>query len=109
MFEKGRSTGTIRFTLRALNGARRAAVATDVTGWRPVEMMRRADGTFVRILPIPRGRCEYKFIVDGQWIVDPDNGSHAANAYGGFNSVARIPPAGRAETAEAMTARAGEA
>ncbi len=31
------------------------------------------DGRFVRSLALPAGEAAYKFVVDGEWILDPDN------------------------------------
>ena len=32
----------------------------------------------------------YKFVVDGQWIPDPENSRRSPDGYGGFNSVVRV-------------------
>ncbi len=36
---------------------------------------------------LPPGRCEYRFVVDGQWIADPHNETWTTNPYGDCNSV----------------------
>jgi 1,4-alpha-glucan branching enzyme len=49
--------------------------------------MRRQKGVFAVTVPLARGAHQYKFIVDGQWITDPENSSRAANGLGSMNSV----------------------
>lgn len=46
-----------------------------------------AEGHFATRLALPTGRHEYKFVVDGQWHVDPQCPQQAANHYGSANSV----------------------
>ena len=90
MFAQGQKKGTTRFILKPDNGAKKVQVAGDFTNWRPVEMQKQKTGTYAATVPVPAGNHEYKFIVDGQWIVDPDNNAWALNPYGTLNSVAQI-------------------
>jgi len=88
MYETGKKKGTIRFQWDALNGTHTVSVAGDFNQWQPVSL-RRQRGRFVAVLPVPgEGRYEYKFLVNGQWRLDPDNVSQTANPYGTLNSVA---------------------
>ena len=41
-------------------------------------------------LNLPPGIYEYKFIVDGQWMIDPQNPSKTLNKYDGYNSVINV-------------------
>jgi hypothetical protein len=50
-------------------------------------MKRDPDGVWWIILPLPPGRYEYKFVVDGQWMADPMN-PITVGPYG--NSVIRV-------------------
>ena len=50
-------------------------------------MRRQRDGTYVKVVPVRPGTHEYKYIVDGEWTVDPDHGVWAMNCYGTMNSV----------------------
>lgn len=54
-----------------------------------IPLARGADGLWrVSQLVEPRGRHEYKFIVNGTaWVADPGNPDHAPDGVGGFNSV----------------------
>jgi len=36
---------------------------------------------------LPPGRYEYRFVVDGQWMNDPNQQDSAPNDFGGTNSV----------------------
>jgi len=89
MYGKGRAKGLVRFLHRPDGTAWTVAVAGDFSDWRPVAMKRRADGTFVRHVPVPSGTFEYKFVVDGKWVTDGDHSAWSFNAYGTFNSVGR--------------------
>ena len=90
MYEKGRTKGTVRFALRVDAGARAVEVAGDFNDWEPIAMIKRKDGTFVRHVPVGLESFEYKFLVDGQWIKDPDHSRWAANCSGSFNSVGQF-------------------
>lgn len=95
MYSKGKNKGTIRFTLSPSYEAGNVAVAGDFNGWKLLAMKKGKDGIFAVTAPISQETFEYKFIVDDQWIMDPDHSTWAANCYGTFNSVGRC----RAETA----------
>jgi len=45
------------------------------------------DGVFKRTILLPQGRHEYKFVVDGNWMTDPDCEEQAPNWCGTMNSV----------------------
>ena len=86
MVTMGRRKGTVRLTLATADGARKAFVAGDFTAWEPIAMQRRS-GKFRLTLPLPPGRYQYKFILDGQWIKDPDNSEWAVSDMGTVNSL----------------------
>jgi 5'-AMP-activated protein kinase regulatory beta subunit len=93
MYEKGRKKGLTRFALRGSDGARRAELAGSFNDWSPQPMRKNNKGEFVLNLPLQAGTYEYKFLVDGNWTLDPDNADMAMNALGTFNSVATVPGA----------------
>ena len=90
MYQKGRKKGTVRFSLAPPGDAGRAWLAADFNGWQPVRMRRGKSGEFVVVLPVPSGTHEYKFLVDDDWTVDPENSDWSLNPYGTLNSVAQI-------------------
>ncbi|MBL7134757.1 MAG: isoamylase early set domain-containing protein [Phycisphaerae bacterium] len=90
MISKGRKKGTIRFAVSPGPDVRKVTLAGDFTEWQPKPMRKQKDGTFVAHLSVAAGSYEYKYIIDGQWAVDPDSEAWAANPYGTVNSVATI-------------------
>ncbi|MBL7978862.1 MAG: alpha-glucosidase C-terminal domain-containing protein [Bacteroidetes Order II. Incertae sedis bacterium] len=50
------------------------------------------DGTFSCTVSLDPGSYEYKFFVDGEEVLDPENPEKAPNGFGGFNSVLRVQP-----------------
>ena len=65
------------------------AVAGEFSRWAhdPVPLTRRQEGVFATTLRLDHGLHEYKFIVDGQWMPDPDNPVQTRNDFGLPNSV----------------------
>jgi len=90
MVEKGRKKGTVRFVIRPDGAVRRASLAGSFNGWKPTQMRRQKNGAFVVIVAVPPGTYEYKFIVDDQWAVDPDNNVWAVNPFGTINSILSV-------------------
>jgi 1,4-alpha-glucan branching enzyme len=90
MFAKRTQKGAVRFSIKPENSAKKVMLVGDFNGWKPVEMKKQKDGQFAAIVTLPPGTYEYKFIVDGQWRVDPDNSAWALNPYGTLNSVAQV-------------------
>jgi hypothetical protein len=63
----------VYFTIRA-PGAKEVYLVGDFNNWNAtVEKMERFGDTFEISLYMVEGSYRYKFIVDGDWIVDPDN------------------------------------
>jgi 1,4-alpha-glucan branching enzyme len=87
MIGKGNKKGTTRFALKPAASVKKVAVAGSFDDWRFLAMKKQKDGAFVATVAIPAGNYEYKFVVDDQWIVDPDNNAWALNPYGTLNSL----------------------
>ena len=90
MFTKGRKKGTVRFCLSSTNGVRQVKLFGDFSDWEPLAMRKQKDGSYAATVPLSPGTYHYKFQVDGQWLLDPDNQSNAVNSYGTLNSVAQV-------------------
>jgi 1,4-alpha-glucan branching enzyme len=46
------------------------------------------NGVWEIVIPVPQGRTEYKFVIDGErWIPDPANTNTVDDGFGGKNSV----------------------
>ena len=70
------------------DGAQAVFIAGTFNDWRPngLAMIDVADGNWVKELSLAPGTYEYRFVVDGEWVNDP-NAEQVRNSYGGFNSV----------------------
>lgn len=87
--ESGRS---VWFELSAEPGSR-VFVAGTFNNWNPTAnpMKDNPDsGYYKAALRLPAGRHEYKFVVNGFWMVDPRCMDCAPNAYGSLNSVLHV-------------------
>ncbi len=45
------------------------------------------SGFFTRTMLLPKGRYEYKFVVNGKWTEDPNGSAKIPNDMGSYNSV----------------------
>ena len=71
--------------------ARSVAVAGSFNGWDPtVTPMRKVEGAWHVKVGLPRGRHEYRFVVDGQWMADPGARESVPNPFGSVNSVLNV-------------------
>ena len=59
--------------------------------WAPktIKMMKKESGEWSVFLPLPKGRCQYLFVVDGKKTTDPKN-PHLATSNGETVSVRQI-------------------
>jgi len=92
MFAKGRKKGTVRFCLTHANGSHKVKLCGDFTNWEPLTMRKQKNDSYAVTLPLAPGTYQYKFQVDGQWLLDPDNQYNAVNSFGSLNSVAQVNP-----------------
>ena len=78
----------IRFTYRDAN-AGSVSWAGDFNSWNQSAnpLKKGSDGVWSVVIALPPGDQAYKFVVDGQWFADPENGV-TAGEYG--NSVVTI-------------------
>jgi 1,4-alpha-glucan branching enzyme len=90
VYQKGRKKGTIEFSLMPDPGATLVSVAGDFSAWEPLAMTKGSKGRFATTVALPPGVHEYRFIMDGEWMADPDHSDWAPNPYGSFNSVTHI-------------------
>jgi len=70
-------------------GATRVCVAGTFNDWKPEKMplVRQGSDRWVGDLAVQPGRYEYMFVVDGQWVPDPNAKESVQNPFGGRNSV----------------------
>jgi chromosome partitioning protein len=66
-------------------GAGEVYVVADFNGWQPGRTpLEHVDGSGVwkKVIPLKKGRYEYKFLVDGAWVTDPANPRTSRNEFG---------------------------
>jgi len=70
-------------------GAHQVCVAGTFNEWKPEKtpLVQMGHGRWVGNLNVKPGRYEYLFVVDGQWVQDPNARESVQNPYGGQNSV----------------------
>jgi len=69
--------------------AKEVFVAGSFNGWKPEKtpLACVGDGRWSGDLAVKPGRHEYLFVVDGQWLPDPNAKESVGNPFGGRNSV----------------------
>jgi len=72
--------------------AKHVSLCGEFNGWASdATLMKRDDGgNWETTVALPPGRYEYKFVVDGQWILDPQARESVGNCHGTLNSVAQV-------------------
>jgi serine/threonine protein kinase len=81
----------VEFTITAPD-AHIVSLAGEFNKWSPTAnpLHKRPNGTWAATLQLAAGHYQYKFIVDGKWIPDPENPTQQDDTYGGKNSVVEI-------------------
>ncbi|HEY3403371.1 MAG TPA: hypothetical protein VGK59_08300 [Ohtaekwangia sp.] len=79
------------FTLRGHTSARNVECAGTFNKWTGYTMKKIPDGWEIS-LNLQPGKVLYKFVIDGQWIIDPSNELWEQNEHGTGNSVLWIAP-----------------
>ena len=73
--------------------ARDVRIAGDFSDWKPLSsqpVKGGEEGVWKVKLSLNPGRYQYKYIVDGQWIIDPNNSDVETNEAGVSNSALRV-------------------
>jgi beta-lactamase regulating signal transducer with metallopeptidase domain len=80
--------GNTTFRLSGHADARIVAVAGSFNNWNQSQFLfSRVNGEWICKVNLPPGKYEYKFIVDGNWLVDPRNPQTTYDDRGNENSV----------------------
>lgn len=84
----------VEFVL-ACYGAEDVFVCGDFNDWHPAGLRMigmPGAGLWKKRLILPPGRHEYKFVVDGKWLHDPNARENVRNNCGSLNSVLEVQP-----------------
>jgi chromosome partitioning protein len=83
-------TGGVLFQCLA-PGAREVFIAGDFNQWVGEALIRRnGNGLWQRVVPLPQGGYRYKFLIDGEWKLDPAAPQKLENPYGSFDSFVQV-------------------
>jgi len=73
--------------------AKEVYITGSFIGWaEPGYKMIKMENVWIFPCFLAAGKYTYKFIVDGQWIIDPGNNNIEENEFGSGNSVIWISP-----------------
>lgn len=72
--------------------ARLVEIAGDFNNWIPEPMIQREgeEGLWQKVIQMERGSFRYKFIVDGEWQLDPYQPLQRMNSFGTYDSYVEI-------------------
>jgi 1,4-alpha-glucan branching enzyme len=81
------------FVLKKYPNAKKVLLSGSFNNWADEGyMMQKKDGVWTFPVYLAAGKYTYKFVVDGQWIIDPENELYEENEFGTGNSVLWIDP-----------------
>lgn len=81
----------VKFQLKAPN-ATSVLLVGDFNSWdsKGIPLKKNKNGVWATELALKPGKYQYKFLVDGQWITDPENKVTVKNPFGTENSVKEV-------------------
>lgn len=83
--------GNVEFTLKGRKKAKKVILSGSFNDWNEQAIALRQIGDEWKIkLKMAPGIYEYKFIVDGEWITDPQNSFMVENQHYTFNSILTV-------------------
>jgi 1,4-alpha-glucan branching enzyme len=89
---KKKNGARVRFEMLAESGAT-VYVAGTFNNWDPAKNPMKEEaghGRYATNISLPKGRHEYKFVVNGDWQVDPHCSEWVPNGCGSLNSVISV-------------------
>ena len=72
-------------------GKHSVGIAGDFSSWEIISMEEKG-GVHYLALELPPGVYQYKFVVDGSWILDENNPKKVPDGFGGYNSLLVVEP-----------------
>ena len=100
--DPGPPCGQVTFSFQPGGSPQQVLLSGNFNGWASsadkasVLLDDDGDGVWEVTVVLAPGKWQYKFIVDGQWIADPNNPEKIDDGFGGSNSVLTIDPCPRA-------------
>lgn len=83
--------GNVEFSLKGYERAKAVALAGTFNGWSERRtMLYRQGNVWTCRIHLKPGTYQYKFVVDGQWILDPANKLVVENEYGTGNNLLTV-------------------
>jgi chromosome partitioning protein len=73
--------------------AKEIHIVGDFNGWKindETRLSKRDDGRWEKSLALDPGKYKYKFVVDGEWVLDSQNTEKEQNSYGTFDSIIKL-------------------
>jgi 1,4-alpha-glucan branching enzyme len=71
--------------------ANEVKLAGDFNGWQPQCLKKaKSAGYWETSLSLKPGQYQYKFVVDGDWRIDPSHGNTVPNSLGTINSLIQV-------------------
>ncbi len=71
-------------------GAHSVEIAGDFNHWIPEALVARSEGLWQKVIPAKGTKFRYKYIVDGEWQIDPHHEEKRDNEFGGVDSYLEI-------------------
>lgn len=79
------------FRLNGFTNAKKVYLAGSFNNWKPRELlMTKTFSGWQLPIYLAEGTHTYRFVADGDWMVDPENTDKLPNEYNDFNSVIRV-------------------
>jgi hypothetical protein len=83
------------FSMDEYLNSKEVIITGNFTGWSEQNnRMVKKDGEWTFPIHLKPGKYLYKFLVDGEWLIDPTNPAYEENEFGTGNSVLWIEPEG---------------
>jgi hypothetical protein len=97
--------GKVTFVLNPPFDGSKIYVAGCFNQWHPDPLRKQKDGTYRKSVELPPGQYEYKYLIDGKWLEDPESPGYSANPFGTRNSTFRVEAAAEVKAATASRRR----